>query len=59
MTPQHQANAALQAWQILRALPPDERIEVLMATFWMSPLESLTEYDSTLRNVAAEMEDAS
>lgn len=56
MTPQMQANTALQQWQSLRALPPDERIEILMAEFFSPPLATDLEYEITLRNVAMEME---
>lgn len=56
MTPQQQADAALQLWQSLRSLPPEERIEVLMADFFRPPVESDLEYSITLRNVAMEMD---
>lgn len=55
MTPQMQADLALQQWQSLRALPPDERIEVLMAQFFLPTPASDFEYEITLRDVAAEM----
>lgn len=58
MTPQMSADAALQQWQALRSLPPDERIEVLMAEFFAPPPESDLLYEITLRNVATEMESA-
>lgn len=57
MTPQMQADAALQVWQEYRALPPDDRIEILVATFWLPPIESLNEYEITLSRVHEEMED--
>lgn len=56
MTNQHKADAALQQWQSLRALPPDERIEVLMAEFFAPSIQPCdVEYEATLRNVAMEM----
>lgn len=58
MTPQMQANIALQEWQSLRALPPDERIEALMASFFLPPSATDLEFEITLRNVAMEMQDA-
>lgn len=56
VTPQQQVDLALQQWQALRALPPEERIEALMADFFRPPVESDLEYSITLRNVAMEMD---
>jgi hypothetical protein len=58
MTPQQQADLALQKWQSLRALPPDERIEALMASFFLPPPVSDFEYEIALRDVTAVMADA-
>jgi hypothetical protein len=58
VTSQMNADIALQQWQSLRALPPDERIEVLMAEFFSPPIASDLEYEITLRNIAMEMESA-
>lgn len=55
MTNQQQADAALQQWQALRSLPPDERIEVLMAEFF-APLQPCdVEYEANMRRVYEEM----
>ena len=48
-------HAALQAWQQLRALPPDERIEALFASFFLPPSETDLEFEVTLRNVSEVM----
>jgi hypothetical protein len=51
MTSQQQADHLLHIWQQHRALPPDERIERLMADFF-SPLPPCpTEYEATLNQV--------
>jgi hypothetical protein len=55
MTNQQTADAILQQWQSLRALPPDERIEALFFDFFAPPPASDMEYEITLRNVAMEM----
>lgn len=57
VTPQQHADAALARWQSLRSLPPDERIEVLMAEFFQPPPVSDLEYEITLRNITMEMAD--
>lgn len=55
MTNQQQADMLLQRWQEHRALPPDERIERLMADFF-SPLPPCeVEYEGTLSRVREEM----
>lgn len=54
-TRQQEADIALRIWQQHRALPPDERIEVLMAEFFRPPPPSDLEYEIVLRDVAAEM----
>jgi hypothetical protein len=58
MTNQQQADVLLRVWQEHRALPPDERIEALMADFFAPPPASDLEYEITLRNVSTEMESA-
>lgn len=58
MTTQMQADAALQAWQALRALPPEERIDRLMAEFFLIPFDLDVHYQDTLNAVAMEMVDA-
>lgn len=55
MTSQDEANEALRIWQSYRALPPDERIEVLVAHFWLPPAETPDEYEITLSRVSEEM----
>lgn len=55
MTPQMSADIALQQWQALRSLPPDERIEILMADFF-APLQPCdVEYEANMRRVYEEM----
>jgi hypothetical protein len=55
MTNQQQADQLLAHWQSLRPLPPDERIERLMAEFF-SPLPPCqVEYEATLNRVREEM----
>lgn len=54
MNSQQEADEALRIWQSYRSLPPDERIEVLVATFWMPPV-TLNEYEITLSRVSEEM----
>jgi hypothetical protein len=58
VTSQQTADLALAQWQALRGLPPDERIEALMASFFLPPSETDMEYEITLRNVATEMQEA-
>lgn len=55
VTPQQSADLALQQWQALRALPPDQRIDALMADFFAPPAETDLEYEITMRNVTVEM----
>lgn len=57
-TPQQHADLALQQWQSLRSLPPDVRIERLMADFFQPPIEMDLRYEDALRAVATEMADA-
>lgn len=59
MTSQEEASLLLQQWQALRSLPPDERIEILMADFFAPPPESDLLYELTLQCVSAEMEEVS
>lgn len=55
MNSQQQADILLRIWQENRALPPEDRIEALIADFF-SPLPPCeTEYEITLRDVAMEM----
>lgn len=54
MTSQEHASAALLAWQELRDKPPEVRIEMLMADFFLS--EEDRQYENTLRCVTREME---
>lgn len=56
VTPQMHADLALAQWQALRGLPPQERIEHLMADFFLPPSETDLEYDLTMRRVTAAME---
>lgn len=58
ITSQQAADELLQRWQSMRGLPPEDRIEALMANFFLPPTASDFEYEITLRNVAAEMEAA-
>jgi hypothetical protein len=55
MTNQQTADALLQIWQQHRALPPEDRIEALMASFFIPPSETDLEFEITLRNVAEAM----
>lgn len=55
MTPQMHADEALQAWQAMRGLPPNIRIERLMADFFLVPIESDVRYQDQLNVVALEM----
>lgn len=55
MTSQQHADAALQQWQQLRALPPDLRIEVLMSDFFAPMPATDVEFDAILRDVADQM----
>lgn len=56
MTPQMHADEALQAWQAMRALPPEERIERLFLEFFFPPIESDVRYQDQLNAVMAAME---
>jgi hypothetical protein len=56
MTRQDHATAALLAWQSLRALPPDQRIEALMADYFLSEEDSA--YENVMRRVTEEMNSA-
>ena len=58
VTPQQSADLALQQWQSLRALPPEDRIEALMADFFAPPPPSDCEYEITLRNIMEIMANA-
>lgn len=58
MTNQQTADALLQQWQSLRDLPPESRIEALMADYFLPPPETDILYEITLRNIAREMADA-
>lgn len=49
------ANIALLRWQELRALPPEDRIEALMASFFIPPSETDLEFKLTLRRVSEAM----
>ena len=55
MTSQQSADLALAQWQSLRALPPDARIEALMASYFLPPSETDMEYELTMRRVQQEM----
>jgi hypothetical protein len=55
MTSQQSADLALAQWQALRALPPDARIESLMASYFLPPSETDLEYDLTMKRVTEEM----
>lgn len=55
MTAQMQADAALQAWQTLRALPPEERLDRLMVEFFLIPFDLDIRYQDQLQAVAMEM----
>jgi len=55
MSSQQLANEALAIWQAHRHLPPEERIEALMANFFAPPPETDLEYEITMRNVEREM----
>ncbi len=53
--PQQSADIALRQWQSLRSLPPEDRIEALMADFFAPPPPSEFEYELTLRNISEVM----
>lgn len=53
MTRQDHATQALLAWQELREKPPEVRIEMLMADFFLS--EEDRQYEDALRRVTQEM----
>jgi hypothetical protein len=55
MTNQQFADTALAQWQELRALPADERIEVLFNQFFAPPPPSDLEYQILLNRVHEEM----
>lgn len=55
MTPQQSADLALQQWQALRALPSEARIEELMRSFFLPPIELDMKYQDQLNAVAEEM----
>ncbi len=52
------ASTALHEWQRLRDLPPEERIERLMAEFFLPPIDLDVRYQDQLNAVTAEMERA-
>lgn len=52
LSPQQYADAALQRWQELRGLPPEERIEILFQDFFSPPIALDCEYEATLRRVS-------
>ncbi len=56
MTSQQTANEALAIWQAHRHLPPEDRIEALMANFFLPPSETDAEYEITMRAIAEQME---
>lgn len=55
ITSQQAADELLQRWQSMRAMPPDERIEALMADFFMPPIATDLEYQVTLNCVSEAM----
>ena len=55
MTNQQIADQALQQWQSLRDLAPDERIEALMADFFQPPIELDLRYQDQLDAIAEAM----
>jgi hypothetical protein len=57
MTPQASASLALAEWQNLRAagLTPEQRIEELMRSFFLPPIDLDVRYSDTLQAVAEEM----
>lgn len=57
MTSQQTADALLQQWQSLRAMPPDERIEALMAQFFLPVPETDILYELTMRRVCESMQE--
>lgn len=54
-TPQQTADQALAQWQEMRALPPEVRIERLMAEFFLPPISMDNRYSDVLAAVAQEM----
>lgn len=58
VTPQQTADLALQQWQSLRSLPPEDRIDALMANFFAPPPPSDFEYELTLRYISEIMSHA-
>lgn len=55
MTSQQTANEELAIWQAHRHLPPEDRIEALMANFFLPPSETDLEFEIALRRVSEEM----
>lgn len=55
MNSQQQADIALQQWQSMRDLTPEERIDMLMFDFFFPPLVSEAEYEIQLHAVSIEM----
>jgi hypothetical protein len=52
---QQTADHLLSIWQASRELPPEERMEILMADFFSPLLPCEAKYEATLHNVALEM----
>ena len=55
MTSQQHADLALQQWQAMRDLTPEERIDMLMFDFFFPPPISEAEYQIQLSAVSVEM----
>jgi hypothetical protein len=58
MTNQQHADLALAQWQLLRDLPPVERIDALMALFFLPIPPCDVEFDAIIRNISEVMADA-
>jgi hypothetical protein len=55
MTPQQHADCALARWQEMRDLPPEQRIEALMADFFRPLPPCDVEFDIIMCQVTTEM----
>lgn len=58
MTNQQYANLVLAQWQSLRDLPPDERIDALLALCFLPIPPCDVEFDAIMRDVSEVMSNA-
>lgn len=55
MNSQQEADYLLGIWQSCRALPPDERIDALLALFFLPIPPCDVEFDAIMRRVSEEI----